>query len=70
MQITQRQTHFAPEIRPAGGPIAALVRTVLLWQERASQRHHMAGLDDHVLKDIGLSRADIESEATKPFWQG
>ena len=69
MQITQRQTRFAPEIRPANGPIAALVRTVLLWQERASQQHRMAGLDDHVLKDIGLSRADIEGEAAKPFWR-
>ena len=69
MQITQRQTRFAPETRSAHGPIAALVRTVLLWQERASQRHHMAGLDDHALKDIGLSRADIEGEAAKPFWR-
>ncbi len=70
MQITQSKTRFAPEIRSTSGLVAAVARTVLLWQERASQRRHMAGLDDHALKDIGLSRADIEGEATKPFWLG
>ena len=69
MQITQRHTRFAPEYRSAASLMAGLVRTVLGWQERASQRHNMIGLDDHVLKDVGLSRADIEGEAAKPFWR-
>lgn len=69
MQITQRQTHFAPGFRTAKDFPAALIRTLLLWQERATQRHHMAGLDDRTLKDIGLSRADIEAEASKAFWR-
>ena len=38
------------------------------WQRRASERHHMRQLSDHTLKDIGLSRADVEGEANKPFW--
>ena len=70
MQITQRQTRFAPEYRSASNLMTGLVRTILGWQERASQRHHLAGLDDHALKDVGLSRADIEREAGKPFWRG
>ena len=38
------------------------------WQRRASDRHHLRELSDHMLKDIGLSRADAEGEAAKPFW--
>ena len=44
--------------------------TLLRWQERATERHLLAGLGDHALKDVGLSRADIEQEASKPFWRG
>ena len=29
----------------------------------------MRALDDWVLKDIGLSRADVMREGEKPFWQ-
>ena len=69
MQIIRKQTQFAPEFRLAKDLPAALIRTVLVWQERASQRHRMAGLDDRALKDVGMSRADVEGEAAKPFWR-
>ncbi|HSR72010.1 MAG TPA: DUF1127 domain-containing protein [Kiloniellales bacterium] len=48
---------------------AAVSRTLLDWQERASQRTQLASLDDHLLKDIGLSRADVERESALPFWR-
>ena len=32
-------------------------------------RRELARLDDAMLKDIGLSRADIECEIEKPFWR-
>ena len=38
------------------------------WQKRASDRHHLRRLDDRMLKDLGLSRADVEGEVGKPFW--
>lgn len=38
------------------------------WQRRASERHHLRQLPDHMLKDIGMSRADAEGEVGKPFW--
>jgi len=39
-----------------------------LMQERVRTRRHLAQLPDHILKDIGISRADAEAEAGKPFW--
>ena len=43
--------------------------TVLDWQDRARQRHRLGEMDDHLLRDIGLSRADLEHESSKPFWR-
>jgi uncharacterized protein YjiS (DUF1127 family) len=34
------------------------------------QRRTLAMLNDHMLKDIGLSRVDVEREVSKPFWRG
>jgi len=34
----------------------------------ARQRRQLASLSDEMLKDIGRSRADIEWEASRPFW--
>lgn len=49
--------------------LAAIVGTLLVWQERASQRHALAALDDRLLKDMGISRADVAREVGKPFWR-
>ena len=40
------------------------------WRERSRQRHALLRLDDRMLRDIGLSRADVDCEASKPFWRG
>ena len=39
------------------------------WQVRAEQRHHLSRLDDRLLRDMGLSRADVAQESEKPFWK-
>ena len=52
--------------------LAALCRlldTLLLWQERHRERRSLAMLGEHMLKDIGVSRADIEIEMSKKFWR-
>ena len=46
-----------------------LFEAPFLWAERAAERRHLAELDDHMLKDIGLNRADIAAVADKPFWR-
>ena len=47
----------------------AIVGTLLAWQERSRQRHQLRGLSGHLLKDLGLDRADVSREASKPFWR-
>ena len=37
------------------------------WRRHRS-RQRIAGLDSHLLKDIGVSFAEAETEANKPFW--
>ncbi|WP_417791767.1 DUF1127 domain-containing protein [Stutzerimonas xanthomarina] len=38
------------------------------WHALYRQRQQLASLSDEMLKDIGLSRADIETETIRPFW--
>ena len=40
------------------------------WRDRSRQRRALHRLDDRMLRDIGLSRADVEYEASKPFCRG
>lgn len=48
---------------------ARIFDLLLTWQERAEARSHLAGLNDHLLKDMGLTRADAQRESDKHFWQ-
>ncbi len=45
------------------------VDLLFIWQERATQRYALASLDQRMLADIGLTRADAWREAAKPFWR-
>ncbi len=60
-------------VRDAGRKLAAalygILNRLVVWQERASQRTHLAALEDRFLKDMGLSHADVAAEAAKPFWR-
>jgi uncharacterized protein YjiS (DUF1127 family) len=55
-------------------PIAQsyLAARIRLWIARRRQRERLgdlALLDDHLLKDIGVSRENALREAAKSFWQ-
>jgi uncharacterized protein YjiS (DUF1127 family) len=39
------------------------------WRDRSLQRRTLMRLDDRLLHDVGLSRSDVEREASKPFWR-
>jgi uncharacterized protein YjiS (DUF1127 family) len=54
------------------GPLGAAARVLATfreWRRRAHDRAQLAGLDDRVLRDIGLTRADAEFLSNKPFWR-
>lgn len=48
--------------------MVAMVLGLLEWQRRANERATLQTLSDEMLRDVGLSRADIAGEAGKPFW--
>ena len=39
------------------------------WRRRARSRRELLALNDHMLKDIGITRIDAQYEAAKPFWR-
>ena len=49
--------------------VQRLVTLLLTWQQRARDRRQLESLSDHMLRDIGLTRADVFAEASKPFWR-
>ena len=49
-------------------PVVAAWRLIAGWIERSRQRRMLATLDDHMLRDIGITRADAARECEKPFW--
>lgn len=55
---------------PLNRALLRLVETVELWIARRAQRRDLLALPDHLMHDIGRSRADVEAEAMKRFWQG
>ena len=48
--------------------LTALLNLLATWMERRRQRLSLDRLGDTLLRDIGLSRADVEGEVNKPFW--
>ena len=48
--------------------LRAALQQVKRWHALGRQRQQLASLSDEMLKDIGLSRADIEPEVSRPFW--
>src|SRR5262245_48517859 len=51
-------------------PLAAVRRigaAIRLWPERSRSRQQLRELSDHMLKDIGLTRAEVGHEFPQPF---
>jgi uncharacterized protein YjiS (DUF1127 family) len=45
-----------------------LFARIIFLRGIARQRRQLKLMDDYLLKDIGISRADAEREASRPFW--
>ena len=68
--VGSQRTHsglpLARQIRDAA---TAAFGRLLAWQDRASSRRMLRGLDDHMLRDIGIDRATADSEGSTPLWR-
>lgn len=66
--------HSAPTGRGSFGhalshAVEQIFDTLSVWHQRMVTRHELAQLDERMLRDIGVSRLDVEGEITKPFWR-
>lgn len=65
--------HAAARFLPSlPSPIQALVRVanvLAVWENRARERKTLAEMPPNLLKDIGISRVDVQREIDKPFWR-
>ena len=45
------------------------LKLLVAWMQRIDSREKLKTLSDRSLKDIGLTRLEIEKEISKPFWK-
>ena len=69
------------QIRPQSGPtllaaartqLGRAIRTISFWIDRSRQRRALgdiARFDDHLMRDIGVTRDAAQREAVKLFWR-
>jgi uncharacterized protein YjiS (DUF1127 family) len=48
----------------------SLGRTLRLWRARIRERHAFPALEERDLRDLRLSRWEVDRELAKPFWRG
>ena len=63
------QTYSAWRAQRHIRPLAAAWLLVSSWIERSRQRKALAALNDHELRDIGITRVEAAREAEKRFWR-
>jgi uncharacterized protein YjiS (DUF1127 family) len=51
------------------GAVTRFFDHALTWLERSRPRRHLGELDDRLLRDIGLSQAEVDNETSRRFWQ-
>lgn len=49
--------------------IGAILALAWIWSERQRGRRDLHGLDERLLRDIGLTPGEARREATMPFWK-
>ncbi len=50
------------------GPRRGFAAILKVWARRARTRRRLAGLDRHLLRDIGVDPMRARREAERPFW--
>jgi uncharacterized protein YjiS (DUF1127 family) len=55
--------------RRSAADVVRVVETFDLWMARVQQRRDLLALNDRMLRDVGVNRAEASAEAEKPFWR-
>jgi uncharacterized protein YjiS (DUF1127 family) len=58
-----------PPVLATESLLLRMVDRLQVWLQRKRERRHLGTLSDRMLKDIGVSRADVEYETSRRFWQ-
>lgn len=61
--------HHSHTSRSASLPLFGLVRVAYRNFQDRRQMNALLKMDDYMLKDIGISRSDVQREATKSLWR-
>ena len=65
----QKERDQTSLLRRADKALGAVFDRLFTWQDRVRSRRMLRGLDDHMLRDIGIDRSLAEHEGSMPFWR-
>jgi uncharacterized protein YjiS (DUF1127 family) len=66
---TQTPSYFAWAVNLVTGIVVARLRTVLQTWKNRRDATILAGMDEHMLADIGLTRGDVRDAFSEPVWR-
>ena len=59
---------FGHGLGRVGQPLSRATAQLRRWRQLNRDRAELARLSDDCLRDIGLSRAEVMLESSRPFW--
>ena len=66
---TQTPSQFAWLVNAVAGIVVARVRGLTQFVQNRRDAATLAGLDDRMLADIGLTRGDVRDAVSEPVWR-
>ncbi len=69
--MNARQTLLTDPVQwlPIRQVFRAFLNVLLRWQRRFEDRNYLSHMNEAMLRDIGMTRAEVDQESRKPFWR-